>query len=500
MKIGRVLILLVFLSLACNFPLTTPSVPQAATPIGVTSPATPTATFIPIHFPSATPTVVSGPSHPEDMFPYVVQAGDTLAALATRFSTSVGDIVDHNPFLGPADQHTTLSPGQTLSIRLKLHPAWEKPTPILPDPLFVNGPAQVSAVSLGRLIKSSNGWLKTYIDRTADRQATGAELVNEIVMNYSISPRLLLAILEYQLHALSDPKPPKTFFLGYQGPNSAGFGSQLSWAANTLNNGYYGWREGTQIQFSRLDGGMIVPNPEDNAGSVALQYYFSRFLSASDYQTAVSSTGLISAYQNNFGQMDWGAMGGASFIPPDLKQPALTLPFQPGIKWVYTGGPHTGWGVGDPRAAVDFAPSANVAGCDPSSEWVVAMANGIVARSENGVVILDLDGDGHTQTGWTIQYLHIFAKTAPAVGTPFKTGEAIGHPSCDGGHANGRHVHISRLYNGEWIPAAGTLPFNLGGWVVSQGEKEYDGTLTRGSQVVRSSIYGEFFSAITAEP
>jgi hypothetical protein len=34
-----------------------------------------------------------------------------------------------------------------------------------------------------------------------------------------------------------------------------------------------------------------------------------------------------------------------------------------------------------------------------------------------------------------------------------KTGDRIGHPSCEGGAANATHVHIARRYNGEWIPA-----------------------------------------------
>ena len=496
MKMRSILILLAFLPAACNLP--GPSVPliqptPPGTPIRITTP-------IPLLPPAAVPTPVAQAAPLEGTFTYTVQAGDTLPALASRFVTTPADIVQQNPFLAPPDRHTTLAVGLTLSLRPNNKPDWEKPAPILPDALFVNGPAQVGVVSLGRLIESSNGWLKTYIDRSGGNQVTGAQIVNDIVMNYSISPRLVLAILEYQLHALSDSALPQSFFIGNPDGRATSLGSQLSWAANTLNNGYYGWREGTQTQFTSPQGGKIIPFPGDNAASVALQDYFSRFLSAGDYQTALSSKGLARSYQEHFGQINWIMAESASFIPADLKQPPLRLPFQSGVKWAFTGGPHTGWGTGDPRAAIDFAPASELAGCDPSAEWVVAVADGVVARSEDGVVILDLDGDGHVQTGWTVQYLHIFAKSAPAVGTRLKTGDPLGHPSCDGGHATGRHVHISRLYNGEWIPAGGTLAFNLGGWVASQGEMEYQGNLTRGSQVVQASIYGEHFSVIMADP
>jgi hypothetical protein len=45
-------------------------------------------------------------------------------------------------------------------------------------------------------------------------------------------------------------------------------------------------------------------------------------------------------------------------------------------------------------------------------------------------------------------------------------------------------VHLSRKYRGEWIPADGFAPFVLGGWVAHFGPRPYQGTLTRGDQVV----------------
>jgi len=70
------------------------------------------------------------------------------------------------------------------------------------------------------------------------------------------------------------------------------------------------------------------------------------------------------------------------------------------------------------------------------------------------------------------------------------------HPSCEGGKATGTHIHIARKYNGEWIPADGPVPFNLNGWVAHAGVKPYQGTLTRGDDVVTASVYGSFESRI----
>jgi hypothetical protein len=63
-------------------------------------------------------------------------------------------------------------------------------------------------------------------------------------------------------------------------------------------------------------------------------------------------------------------------------------------------------------------------------------------------------------------------------------GDRLGHPSCEGGIATGTHVHIARKFNGEWIAAAGPVPFNLSGWIAVAGEAAYKGFLVRGDQVV----------------
>jgi murein DD-endopeptidase MepM/ murein hydrolase activator NlpD len=115
-----------------------------------------------------------------------------------------------------------------------------------------------------------------------------------------------------------------------------------------------------------------------------------------------------------------------------------------------------------------------------SDAWVVAAANGVIVRAENGAVIQDLDNDGYEQTGWDILYMHIETRDRVQPGTYVVAGERIGHPSCEGGVSNGTHVHLARKYNGEWIAADGNLPFNLDGWISSGNGVEYDGYLTRG--------------------
>ncbi|MEJ2597972.1 MAG: hypothetical protein P8Z00_06530 [Anaerolineales bacterium] len=66
----------------------------------------------------------------------------------------------------------------------------------------------------------------------------------------------------------------------------------------------------------------------------------------------------------------------------------------------------------------------------------------------------------------------------------------MGHPSCQGGAATGKHVHLARKYNGEWLAADGPLPMVLGGWRVVAGERIYQGQLVKGEQVVTANPGG----------
>jgi hypothetical protein len=78
--------------------------------------------------------------------------------------------------------------------------------------------------------------------------------------------------------------------------------------------------------------------------------------------------------------------------------------------------------------------------------------------------------------------MHIETRGRIEALTPVQPGDRIGHPSCEGGVSNGTHVHLARRYNGEWIPADGSLPFNLDGWISSGNGIEYDGWLVRADQ------------------
>jgi len=445
------------------------------------------------------PTSVATPSRPHytpgQLVDYIAQSGDSLPALAAHFNTTIDEIRKANPQI-PAET-TTMPPGMPMKIPIYYLPFWGTTVQILPDSQYVDGPSTVG-FDTAAFVSSHPGWLKDYSAYAAGDIHTGAEIVDMVALDYSISPRVLLALLEYQTGALSQPVAPAgNYPLGDVDYNNAGLYLQLIWAANTLNVGYYRWRTGSLTELTHPDGTIERPDPWQTAGTVAFQYYFSLSTPLFEYYRATGPDGMARIYRTLFGD-PWAANVNLPNIPVSLQQPDLGFPFADGETWSLTGGPHAGWGTAalQPWSALDFGPP--VSGCNPFNHPVVAMADGVVVRSETGLVMEDLDGDGDERTGWDLLYLHIATVGRDQVGQKLKRGDPIGFPSCEGGEATGTHVHIARKYNGEWMPADSVIPFDLEGWIAHNGAAAYSGYLTRGTAIVTACTCSDAASHITA--
>ncbi len=454
------------------------------------------------YLPSATPQQVPRPTafptrpayQPGTLVDYTAQTGDTLPALAVRFNTTVAEILTANPIV--PQSATSMPPGLPMKMPIYYRSLWGSPFQILPDGHFINGPLQVG-FDARAFVESQPGWFKNYTAYLGGQRRTGGDIITYIATNFSISPRLLLAVLEYQSGALTQSEMPTStnYLLGYRDSLYSTPEEQVIWASNILNDAYYRWRSGTLIEFEHLDGRLERPDPWQNAASVALQYYFSRTMDYNLYALATGNQGLLATYTALFGN-PWS--NPADHIPGSLTQPEMRLPFNPGVRWAYTGGPHTGWGTSQPYAAIDFAPP--VQGCTTAQDWATAVADGVISRVGEASLVLDLDGDGDERTGWSVFYLHLASASLPAVGTRVKAGDPLGHPSCEGGRATGSHVHIARKYNGEWMLAQGVLGFNLEGWLAFNGSVAYEGTLVRYGVTVRASTKSDALSIISADP
>lgn len=430
--------------------------------------------------PDVTPFPTRPAYNPGELVDYTAQTGDTLAALAERFNTTVAEIRTANAFI-PEDA-TTMPPGMPMQIPIYYRPLWGTPYQMLPDAAFINGP-DASGFSTQEFITEHSGWIQAYNAWAFNGTRTAAEIVDYVAMQYSISPKLLLALLDFQGGAFSESdldEGLETNILGLESRYWVGVYLQLSYASNILNDGYYRWREGELLEFDLKDGSLIRPDPWQNAATVALQYFFSKVLNPQEFHYAIGPDGFILTYKNLFGD-PWDV---EPHIPGSLTQPEMQLPYINEVGWAFTGGPHTGWGSMAPWAAIDFAPPSDVQGCYPTSLWATAVADGMIVRDGEGIVVLDLDGDGDEHTGWVVFYLHIAERDRIAVGTFVESGDPLGHPSCEGGRSTGTHIHIARKYNGEWMVADGMIPFVLSGWQPIRGDAPYSGWLVKGDQKV----------------
>jgi len=416
---------------------------------------------------------------------YVSQGGDTLNILAKRFAVGTDKIIAEVVLPPPDD---LIPPGTLLLMPKASDEETRSPSEhLIPDSEIIFGPSSIG-FNTEEYVNSQGGFLSSYKEYVlSGGWTTGAQAVERIALENSISPRIILALIEYESHWVSGQPTNLSqdeYPLGNINYHWSGLFRQLMWASGTLSDGYYRWRSGDLNEITFTDGTSIRLSPFLNAGTAAIQYYFSQTHTRAEWEQAVSSNGFSALYERMFGPTWERASAFEPIIRYGLTQPELSLPFEPGKVWALISGPHSAWEKQGARAALDLAPSAMEPGCKKNEAWVLAPAAGTVVRTAPGVVMLDLDGDGYEQTGWVIMFLHIRSDGKAVTGQKLEKDDQIGHASCEGGFATGTHTHIARKYNGEWILADGPLPFNMDGWIAQNGEAPYKGTLTRQGKIV----------------
>jgi LasA protease len=506
-RAGAALLLIAFGLLAClagNPPViyitATPPLPIAevaveAMPNPFVRTATPNyPTAIPIR-----PTNDPAMSRLEGTIEHSIALGDTLGGLAYSYGTDLARLLALNPGL---NENTSLQPGQKIfvpNLPSQTTPAFK----LIPDSELVHS-AGSRGFDVDNYIRYQPGFIRVYSEKVNDRWMSGADIINFFARSASVNPRLILALLEYRGGWITNPVPnddAETYPMGLRDEQFKGLFTQVAWAVNRLNEGYYGWRTRGLRAINFPDNTRLAFAPQLNGGTVGVQFMLAR--SAPDkirWEYDVSEAGFFNTYLALFGDPFRYAI--EPLIPPGLQQPALNFPFPQGETWFLTSGPHGGW---DARfsgwAAIDFAPPrppdellAAQGSCYISPNWATAVAGGTIVRSSDGAVVIDLDYDGDERTGWVVQYLHIADTERVQVGQTVNAGDRIGHPSCEGFYLNslGTHIHVSRRYNGEWMvadcnncqPNGLAIPFVLSGWEVKgYTDQVYQGWLQKEGQI-----------------
>lgn len=411
---------------------------------------------------------------------YTVAPGDTLGGIAARFGTSVEALLKANGLTDPDAVYA----GQVL--QLQMAPDHDGPaTRVVPDTEMVLGPAYLD-FDTRAFIAAQPGRLREHAELVDGVSMTGPAIVERVAREFSVGPRVLLAFIEarggWVTGVPADPAAAD-YPAGLADPARAGLWLQLNWLADRLNGGYYDWKTRGNRIITLRDGVFLGGHPGLNAASFAVQRALG--FQSTEAELVARLADVDAAYRRLFG--DPWARALARPDPAGLPFPELDLPWARGERWWMTGGPHGGWGNGSAWAALDFVPEGEERGCFVAPQWATAVADGVLVDGAVGEVWLDIDGDGRRETGPAVQYLHLAADERTPGGTRVRRGDRIGHPSCEGGFSNATHVHLARMYDGEWLAAAGVVPMVVGGWRAAGAAEVYDGGLHHADGRVRTA-------------
>lgn len=504
-KILLILLLLCLSALACNFPglgsganteftvedlratlaASTPRVTPVLPEETIPAPPEPLA---------GGPPAVPAQPLPGEAYAYTIHSGDTALALAGRFGLSLDQI----PLPPGQPPEGYLTPGESLRLPAVLE-SLTTAAAILPDSEVVYSPSAAN-FDVDAFVWQAGGFLSTYRQTIEDEELSGAQIIQRVAVELSVNPRLLLALLEFRAGwVFGQPLSGSAldYPIGFYIPDRRGLYEEIRVAATQLNVGYYGWRAGSLTDLRFQDGQVGRLNPVLNPGSAALQHLFALLYPQGDWELVLyGPDGFRSTYTRLMGDPWQRAAAVEPLIPAGLAQPELELPFAAGERWSLTAGPHPSWNAGTPRGALDFSPVTGGAVCDVSPAWATAAAPGVIVRSDHYAVVLDLDGDGAEQTGWVLLYYHLADTSVAPTGTSVALDDPLGHPSCYGGRATGKHVHLARKFNGEWLPADGPLPLVLSGWRTVADARNYYGLLEKEGQIVSANPSGSQTSII----
>ncbi|MCD6475503.1 MAG: LysM peptidoglycan-binding domain-containing protein, partial [Anaerolineaceae bacterium] len=123
---------------------------------------------------------------------YLTQQGDTLKAIEKRFQTQKEKIISYSTY-----QEEGILPIGTFLWIPENNVSQDSMIRLLPDSAIVNGPLD-AGFDLAGFVNGADGFLKSYQEEVRGEWMTGVEIVERVSLEHSISPKLLLTVLEFQ--------------------------------------------------------------------------------------------------------------------------------------------------------------------------------------------------------------------------------------------------------------------------------------------------------------
>ena len=314
--------------------------------------------------------------------------------------------------------------------------------------------------------------INQYLASQAPHLLPYAEVISHWAGYSSISPRVLLTLIDLQSQLISQPD-----LALLQQPlaglsNADSFSAQLQDVADQLATRLY-QREATVSEFSA-------------APAAALSYLFETDNSQGPQvlqQQADKLAEFTQRYQQLFAEVYQPApeRRAADSSTQDLNTLAgpangfLQFPFPLGQSW-HVGGAHTNTGSGNyPMSSLDMSIGGGW-GSNQSNTWVAASAAGSFKRHSSCFAEVVHSG------GWSTTYYHLM-NIQYNTGATVSKNTKIANPAnskpqalCNGGASTGPHQHWSLKQNGSWTHLNGVY---VSGWQITATGTSYDTNCSR---------------------
>jgi len=319
-------------------------------------------------------------------------------------------------------------------------------------------PSQIKSISQENFIYTPREMLEfdieAYLRKQAPQLLNQAESISHWSGRTTISPKIIITLLEHQSKLLSSKATNKDLEWALTHLSTEDdLSSRIGEVATVLAEAYYTnlADDNREPEHDALKS--IIGDGEKSAKELTVDFinlFFSLFPQANLEQKS-----LTSQHTKN--------------RPPiDL----LQLPYPIGQAWQTWGGTHsfTGQNSG-PRSSLDFRSNRGGFGSNTSNIWVSSASGGRAVKHSSCFVEVLASG------GWSTTYYHldnVQINTGQSVSRNMRLANYANNLSqsiCDGGMSNGPHVHFSLKRNGIYVSLD---KVKLSGYEVQDGRRDYD--------------------------
>ncbi len=319
--------------------------------------------------------------------------------------------------------------------------------------------------------------IEQYLASQAPHLLPYAEVISHWAGYSSISPRVLLTLIDLQSQLISQPDPAQ-LQQPLVGLSSAdGFSAQLQDVADQLATRLY-QREAAVSEFATAPAAALsyLFDAEPNKNAERAQFAHNKLAQFSQRYQQLFAESYLPAPDRS---MQDTQMPDSSVQDIDtLAGPAngfLQFPFPLGQSW-HVGGAHTNTGSGNyPMSSLDMSIGGGW-GSNQSNTWVAASAAGSFKRHSSCFAEVVHSG------GWSTTYYHLM-NIQYNTGANVAKNTKIANPAntqpqalCNGGSSTGPHQHWSLKQNGSWVHLNTVY---LSGWQITATGSSYDTNCTR---------------------